>query len=215
MANHKTVYFVRHGQSEANVAPVFQGPDSPLSEEGRVQADKIAERVSKLSFEALISSSVLRAKQTAEAIGQATAKIPEYNELFIEGVKPSGARGKSYDDAEASALWRRWEHSLVTPGVRVEDGENYDDLIARADKALTWLLERPEQALVVVTHSLLLKTLVVRTMLGKTLTPDNFKTFDSRVLTENTGLTVLRYEKAFEEGPCWRVWIYNDHAHLG
>jgi hypothetical protein len=31
---------------------------------------------------------------------------------------------------------------------------------------------------------------------------------------ENTGLTVLRYQGGFEEGPCWRLWIYNDHAHL-
>ena len=31
----KVVYFVRHGQSEDNVAPVFQSPDSPLSAVGR------------------------------------------------------------------------------------------------------------------------------------------------------------------------------------
>ena len=31
----KVVYFVRHGQSEDNIAPVFQSPDSPLSAVGR------------------------------------------------------------------------------------------------------------------------------------------------------------------------------------
>ena len=30
----KVVYFVRHGQSEDNVAPVFQAPESPLSAVG-------------------------------------------------------------------------------------------------------------------------------------------------------------------------------------
>ena len=51
----KTVYFVRHGQSEDNVAPVFQSPDSPLNEKGKKQADSIAQRISKLSFDALIA----------------------------------------------------------------------------------------------------------------------------------------------------------------
>ena len=35
MTIEKTIYFIRHGQSEDNAAPVFQAPDSPLSELGR------------------------------------------------------------------------------------------------------------------------------------------------------------------------------------
>jgi broad specificity phosphatase PhoE len=37
----KIVYFVRHAQSEDNVAPVFQSPNSPLNEEGKRQAERI------------------------------------------------------------------------------------------------------------------------------------------------------------------------------
>src|SRR3989338_8930696 len=70
----KIVYFVRHGQSADNVAPVFQSPDSPLNEKGQQQAESIAQRVSKLSFDALIASPFERAKQTAEAIAKATGK---------------------------------------------------------------------------------------------------------------------------------------------
>lgn len=69
---HKVVYFVRHGESEANVAPVFQSPDSPLSERGRHQAQLIGERVSQLRFDALISSPFARARETAQVIAQAT-----------------------------------------------------------------------------------------------------------------------------------------------
>ena len=47
----KVVYFVRHGQSEDNVAPVFQSPDSPLSAVGRNQAARIAARVATLAFD--------------------------------------------------------------------------------------------------------------------------------------------------------------------
>ena len=111
----KIVYFVRHGQSADNVAPVFQSPDSPLNEKGKKQANSIAQRVSKLSFDALISSPFERAKQTAETIAKTTGKQAEYSELFVERVKPTYINGKPYTDEKASGLWREWETSLYTP----------------------------------------------------------------------------------------------------
>lgn len=210
----KIVYFVRHGQSEANVSPVFQSPDSPLNETGKNQAQKIAERIAKLSFETLIASPLARTKETAEAITAKTGKQPEYSDLFVERIKPTSLYGKSYEDEKADALWKNWEKSLYTPDLRVEDSENFDDLISRADKALEFLRTRPEKDLVVVTHGYFLRTMVARVVLGDTLTPESFRSFHSRVLTENTGLTVIRYEQTWE-GMDWRLWIYNDHAHLG
>lgn len=210
----KTVYFVRHGQSEGNIAPVFQTLDSPLSEKGKEQAKLIAERVSKLSFETLIASPLPRTKDTAEAVAASTGKDIEYSELFVERVKPSNLGGKSYDDPEADKLWMEWEESLYTPGLRAEDGENFDDLILRADKALAFLKERPEESLVVVTHGFFLRTIVARVLLGDTLTPESFRKLQSSMEMENTGLTVLHYGERYE-GTSWMVWTYNDHAHLG
>lgn len=102
----KIVYFVRHGQSEANALPIFQGPDSPLDEIGKQQAAIIAERVSRVPFEALISSSFPRAKETAQAIGKMTGKQPEYSDLFVERIKPSSINGKPYADEHANLVWR-------------------------------------------------------------------------------------------------------------
>jgi ribonuclease H / adenosylcobalamin/alpha-ribazole phosphatase len=145
----KIVYFVRHGQSEDNVAPVFQSTNSPLSDKGQKQAESIARRVSKLSFDALIASPLQRSKQTAEAITKATNKEAEYSELFAERVKPTYINGKSHEDERANTLWREWEKSLYTTGMRAEDGENIDDILARADKALAFLRDRKEQSLMV------------------------------------------------------------------
>ncbi len=215
MPIEKTVYFVRHGQSEDNVAPVFQAPDSPLSDKGRDQAKHIAQRVSKLSFEALIASPFPRAKETAEIIAGVTGKVPEYSDLFVERIKPTSINGKSYKDEEANVVWRKWEKSLYTPDLRVEDGENFDDLVARADKALGFLKNRSEKSIVVVTHGYFLRTIVARVLLGELLSGEAFKRFQRMASMENTGLTVLRYQSAFEEEPSWRLWVYNDHAHLG
>lgn len=211
----KTVYFVRHGQSEHNVAPIFQAPDSKLSNIGIEQASYIAERVSKLSFDVLISSPFERAKQTAEEISKKTGKIPEYCDLFIERVKPSNIYNKPYSDEKANNLWREWDKSLYTPGLKIEDGENYEDLVNRADKALDFFNSRKEQSFVVVTHGFFLRMIIFRVLIGNFGNGNIFQHFQKASAMENTGLTVLRYQAGFEEQPRWRLWIHNDHAHLG
>ncbi|HYD93321.1 MAG TPA: histidine phosphatase family protein [Candidatus Paceibacterota bacterium] len=213
-AAEKIMYFVRHGQSEGNVSPVFQSTDSPLNESGLAQAEKVADRISKLSFDTLIASPLTRAKETATAIANKTGKEPEYSDLFVERVKPTQIIGKSYEDESANALWETWEKSLHTPGLRAEDGENFDDLVARADKALAFLAARDEASLVVVTHGYFLRTIVARVLLGSTLTGGAFQNFQARIAMENTGITVLKYTDGWD-GMAWRLWIYNDHAHLG
>lgn len=211
----KIVYFVRHGKSEGNATPIFQSPSSPLSEEGEKQAELIAKRVSKLSFETLIASPFERTKQTAEAITHATGKKAEYSDLFVETLKPTSVDGKPYTDKHASMLWREWEKSLHAPNLRVEDGENFDDLVARADKALAFLKERNEKSIVVVTHAHFLRTIIARVLLGDLLSEKAFERFQKVAKMKNTGLTVLKYQGEFEEEPTWRLWIYNDHTHLG
>jgi broad specificity phosphatase PhoE len=210
----QVVYFVRHAQSEHNVAPVFQSPDSPLSSTGIRQAERIAERVSRLAFETLITSTFQRARETAQIIARVTRKQPELSELFVERLRPSRTNGKAYTDEKAAAIWRQWDSSFYTPGTRVEDGESSDDLIARADKALVFLSTRPERSFLVVTHSYFLRVILARVLLGYSLNGALLRHFLRGAAMENTGLTVLRYHGAFEEVPRWRLWVHNDHAHL-
>ena len=210
----KTIYLVRHGQSEGNVSPVFQGTDSPLTNSGRQQAQQIAKRISKLSFESLIVSPLPRTKETAEIVTKKINKKPEYSKLFIERTKPTRLAGKPHADKEANELYQKWTESLYTPGMRVEDGENFDDLIARADKALDFLKERKEDNIVVVTHGFFIRAIIIKAMLEDTLTAEAFKNFQTKTKTENTGISVLKYSTEYE-GTSWRLWTYNDHAHLG
>jgi broad specificity phosphatase PhoE len=210
----KTVYFVRHGQSKDNIAPVFQSDDSSLSEHGLTQAERIAERVSHLAFDALISSPLQRARETAEAIERRTTIKPEYSVLFRERKNPTSIQGKAFADEAASSLWEASNETLYTSGLRVEDGENYDDLIARADEALAFLSQRTEKTLVVVTHGFFLRALVIRVLLRDMLTDVVFRNMRHFMIMENTGLTILKYQNGPESDFAWRLWIYNDHAHL-
>lgn len=146
----KIVYCVRHGQSEANLpsSVVFEPSESPLTELGRRQAEQIAERVSQLPFGILISSPLARAKETAEKISEKTGIKPEFSDLFVERIRPTRAVEKPKNDQEISKLWSAWRDSLYAPGLKIEDGENFDEIIVRADAALNLLkTRRPKKSL--------------------------------------------------------------------
>lgn len=205
MEVEKTIYFVRHGESEDNTRPVFQAVESPLSERGREQAEKVAERAVKLDFQALISSEYVRAKETAEAISKATNKTPEYSSLFSERVKPTSINGKPHDDVVSKETSKKWYESLFKKGLKVEDGENYEEIIERADQALDFLKNYSAKNILVVTHGFFLRVLMARVMLGDTLTEENLKHFQSIAAMKNTGLSVLQYSRWNDESESkWR-----------
>lgn len=208
------MYFVRHGQSVDNAAPVFQSVNSPLSDIGIKQAKSIADKFSTIEFDALIASPVQRAKETAKYISAKTGKDIIFSELFVERIKPSEIDGKPWTDANASKTYRAWDQSLYSSGSRVSDGENYDDTLARADKALKFLEERPEHTLAVVTHGYFLRAIIARVLLADDLTGTIMKRFQQRASIENTAITVLNYKDAFEEDFAWRLWTLNDHSHF-
>ncbi|MES2225272.1 MAG: histidine phosphatase family protein [Patescibacteria group bacterium] len=215
MTVEKTIYFVRHGQSEANIAVgVSQPLDSPLTPKGKEQAGQVAERVGLIAFDLLVCSTLIRAKQTCEAITTRTGKEPVYSELFVERREPAELAGKSRDDTETSELWEAWNENLYTPGSRVSNGENFDDFMERADAALEYLQGREEETILVVTHGRFLRALLARVLLGPTITGESFRSFQSNIETQNTGLSVLKYGQ-HRGAVGWYVWIYNDHAHLG
>ena len=104
---------------------------------------------------------------------------------------------------------------MFTQGHRVADGENYDDIIRRADKALDFLHQQQQPATVVVTHGFFLSTIVARVMVGQGLTPDIYRNFVASAVVENTSITVLRYiHDPHYDDYAWRLWAFNDHAHF-
>lgn len=210
----KTVYLVRHGQSEHNVAPVFQSQDARLSDVGREQARLIAERVSDLDIDTLIASPLPRTMETAQIIGKAMGKELITSELLVERITPSFIEGKPYEDAESNKLWREWEANFYTPGARIADGENYEDLISRVDAALDLFNHDSSKSILVVSHGGFIRAMTARVALGQLLSPELMKKINNSVGTENTGITVLKYRAGFEDEAKWRLLSYNDHSHL-
>jgi 2,3-bisphosphoglycerate-dependent phosphoglycerate mutase len=64
-----TIYLIRHGETEWNIADRMQGQsDSPLTKEGRVQAKHLARKLKSIKFAAAYSSDLGRARETARII---------------------------------------------------------------------------------------------------------------------------------------------------
>lgn len=67
--NYCTFYIIRHGETEWNVKDLIQGhKDSPLTEKGVLQAKSTAGKLQHINFDAIFSSDLGRAKNTAKII---------------------------------------------------------------------------------------------------------------------------------------------------
>lgn len=67
------IYVARHGQTQWNYEQKICGrTDLPLTDEGRHQAQILAEKAKNLSLDVIIASPMLRAQQTAQAVAEAT-----------------------------------------------------------------------------------------------------------------------------------------------
>lgn len=215
----KTIYFFRHAQSDGNLRHIqatdedIHSSEQYLTELGIEQSQKLARRISNLNLEILISSTLTRARETTEILNQNKEYSVEYSDLFIERQKPSSIIGKLRNDEVVSATEKAWKHSLFTSNQQVEDGDSYETLIARADKALTLLQSRPEQSVGVITHGFFLNTLIMRAILGDMLNPELYKRFHKQSWQDNTGVMILDYHPEYPYTG-WKLITYNDTAHL-
>ncbi len=214
LTTHKLVYFVRHGESEANLKNIFQAPDDVVTEHGRKQNTLVGARFATIPFEALIASPFLRARATADAISQASGKEVEEEHLFREFVPPSSLLNSHRDeDAGRTFMQLRKEH-IKDPSWHYEDEENYFDLHERAGVALGYLLERKERTLVVVTHLGFLKAIVTYMLTKGAPEPETYINIRFLMESVNTGVSIARFgrDKRGREG--WRLVTWNDFTHL-
>jgi broad specificity phosphatase PhoE len=101
---------VRHGQSTWNDQGRIQGQlDPPLSELGREQARRVAERLSGRRFAAFYTSDLSRTQETAAAIAQAIGMEPVANPQLREVGLGAWEGMTAAEVAERyPAEWERW-----------------------------------------------------------------------------------------------------------
>lgn len=211
----KTIYFVRHGESEGNVGKIRQTTSTQLTEKGIEQVYTIAGRCAHIYADSIISSTMNRAKQTAEIISK-TVQLPiEYSELFTERKRPSEVLGKPKDDPTAVKINSLIKENFTQSNWKYSDEENFEDLKKRALRSLHYLQEKSEENIIVVTHGYFLKILAACVLFGENLTSTECEKIITNLLpTHNAGITVFQYDKLDQENP-WKISTWNDYSHLG
>ena len=148
-----TIYLVRHCEAAGNIGRVFQGHiDEDISENGRRQLEKLARRFRDIPLEAVISSPLLRARRTAEAVNRYHGVPVEIDERLME-INGGCWEGKRW--ADLPGLYPKECHDWVhTPwAFHPAEGEAMADVYARMAAALTAIAAaHPGRQVAVVSH---------------------------------------------------------------
>ena len=144
------IWLARHGETRDNAPPArVQGwRDVPLSDTGRAQARELAREAAQLGFRALWSSTLSRARETAEIVGGELRLEPRLDERLRESNRGRW-EGHLIDtirkrEPETWAEWRRAGASFRFPG-----GESLPEHAERVQAAIDDIRNGPLPALVV------------------------------------------------------------------
>jgi broad specificity phosphatase PhoE len=151
-------FLIRHGQSTANASGVWQGQmEFPLSEEGRLQARLAGKALAGQAFDAIYSSPLGRAFETAEIIAREARFTGPV--VPIDGLMErhgGSLEGTTYAEREA----RNPEFTKKLLGLPEEErwtlvgAETDEEVLARFEEAISDLRAHHEAGarLVVVSH---------------------------------------------------------------
>lgn len=144
------LYVIRHGQSEANIAPMHSGQTAvPLTESGRRDARHAGELLSGISFDRIYASDLLRARETAElALPEAEIELlPLLREIDV-GV----LGGRFFDDCLAE-YGSSYEENKAKTDFRPYGGESLHELFARATAFVELLRGLPYERVCAFSHA--------------------------------------------------------------
>ncbi len=199
------MYLIRHAEAEGNLYRRAQGHwDGKVTALGKKQIDALEARFRGIQIDALYSSDLSRAVETAGAVargrGLEIVTMPQLREMCM------GAwEGQSWGDI----AWR-WPEQMAyfnnDPGkLSVPGGESFSQLQARIGGALMGIAEKHDgQTVAVVTHGMAIRCFLCGVMglcsadIGGVLHGDN------------TSVSLLE----IADGKV-RVLFYNDNSHLG
>jgi probable phosphoglycerate mutase len=129
--------------------------DSPLTELGQRQADALARRLSRVTFDALYSSDLGRALATSRCISATIIVRPELRE-WNKGI----FQGLTRDEAESRLPQKTGALDRMGDDYEIPGGESGKEFRYRCERTFTGLAERhPGEVIVVVTHGGVLRRL--------------------------------------------------------
>jgi probable phosphoglycerate mutase len=197
-------YLLRHGETEWNAENRFCGStDVPLSEAGRRQAKSLAERLNSIPFEALYSSPLKRALETARVISASVGLQPIPDARLVE-LDYGQWEGKTLaeimeNDPKTFRAWDANPAQVAPPG-----GESGLEAQQRVVSFLDFLAAKhPQGDVLVVLHKTVCR-LAICHVLG--MSPSEYR---RRLVLNNAALSIIQTQPYG-----WQLITFNDTSHL-
>jgi broad specificity phosphatase PhoE len=148
----KTILLVRHGTTTSNETDHLQGQiDNPLNQKGRDEAACLAARLKCENLDAIFSSPLQRAVETATIINRfhdlPLNLVPEFSEINLgawEGLNYSGVR-KQFPE-----IHQRW---ISDPDFPIPGGESFSTVCARTRTGLERILQNGQKNILITGHA--------------------------------------------------------------
>lgn len=201
--NMKTIYIVRHGQTDFNKLGIVQGSgvNSSLNETGWQQAKAFYNKYKEENFDVVLTSKLVRTHETMSPFienGLAWEQFEEINEICWgehEGFPSTPAMKAEFD-----RLIEAWEAGDYH--AKIAGGESAIELGARLEDFVQDLKKRPEEKILICSHGRAMRCLM--TVL-KEDPLDAMKNYHHA----NTGLYLVDYRPEVFE-----FRLQNDISHL-
>ena len=197
------ICLIRHGETDWNVAKRIQGhTDIPLNETGRAQALAMAFNAAHQRFQAIYSSDLARALETAQALAQREEQpvlpLPQLRERHYGIFQGLTAAEAALRQPEAYR-----HYSMRDLDYDFETGESLRAFAERVSGGIDWLVRHHGgQTIAAVCHSGVLDV-VYRRATGRPLsTPRDFK-------IPNCALNWFHFD-----GQGWHLEAWGDRHHL-
>ncbi|MBP9836610.1 MAG: histidine phosphatase family protein [Candidatus Pacebacteria bacterium] len=206
----RKIYIVRHGQTDTNELDIVSGENGVLSEKGKQQAQKLAERFLHVNFDHLLTSDYERAVETASFIAEVKGKTLVIEPLIRELGRPTEFLGKSRTSPEYLAFLNTFDENINDPNWHFSDEENFFDIFKRVEELFV-KLEALDGDMVIVSHARIIALMTLFVLMGKKLIPDVWKIGMKNMIVSNTGITTFAYN---EKNQHWQLQMFNDRAHF-
>ena len=189
-----TIYLLRHAETVFNATRVVQPADTPLSERGCRQAERLAARLATAGIRRIRTSDLPRARATAAALARTTG-VPLELDPDLQERNYGAIRGTPYVELR---------EDIFGPDYVPPAGESWATFHARVDRAWTRLVAEPgtgDEIIAVVTHGLVCWSILSR-----------------HVLVDPSPCTSMRFANtsvSIVDGPSpWRARLVDCTAHL-
>jgi uncharacterized phosphatase len=170
------IYLIRHGETDWNLQGRFQGrEDIPLNETGIKQAQRCGEAFRGETFQAIITSPLIRAKKTAQII----AECVDIESVIIE--KDIIER----DFSKVSGMTPKEREAFYASG-EIDDKEPFEDLCKRMLSCIKKYAEQyGEGNIIMVSHGASINSVLASLSEGTTGT--------GKIILKNTCINIIHY----------------------